>query len=276
MEGFIEENNAGNAAAALMAGLAPKTKVLRDGKWSEQEASILVPGDVISIKLGDIVPVDARLLEGDPLKIDQFALTGESLPVTRHPGSEIFSGSTCKQGEIEAVVIATGVHTFFGIPIAMPTVLSVTMAIGSHRLSEQGAITKRMTAIEEMEGMDVLCSDKTGTLTLNKLSVDKNLIEVFPAGLDKDAIVLYSARASRTENQDAIDASIVGMLGDPKEARAGITEVHFLPFNPVDKRTAITYIDSNGDWHRSSKGAPKQIIELCALKGETLKRAHNP
>ncbi|BAT79860.1 hypothetical protein LR48_Vigan04g024100 [Vigna angularis] len=334
---FIEENNAGNAAAALMAGLAPKTKVLRDGKWGEEDASILVPGDMISIKLGDIVPADARLLEGDPLKIDQAALTGESLPVTRNPGDEVFSGSTCKQGEIEAVVIATGVNTFFGkaahlvdstnnvghfqqvltsignfcicsiavgmvieiivmypiqhrsyrdgidnllvlliggIPIAMPTVLSVTMAIGSHRLSEQGAITKRMTAIEEMAGMDVLCSDKTGTLTLNKLTVDKNLIEVFPRGMDKDTLVLYAARASRTENQDAIDSSIVGMLSDPKEARAGITEVHFLPFNPVDKRTAITFIDNNGDWHRSSKGAPEQIIELCGLKGEVLKRTH--
>jgi H+-transporting ATPase len=237
---FIEENNVGNAAAALMAGLAPNTKVLRDGRWQEEEeASILVPSDVISIKLGDIVPTDARLLEGDPLKIDQSALTGESLPVTRNPQDEVFSGSTCKQGEIETIVIATGVHTFFGKPahlvdstnnvghfqkvltaignfcicsitigmvieiivmypiqqkkyrdginnllvlliggilIAMPTVLSVTMAIGSHRLSQQGAITKRMTAIEEMVGMDVLCSDKTGTLTLNKLSVDKNLI----------------------------------------------------------------------------------------------------
>lgn len=334
---FIEENNAGNAAAALMAGLAPKTKVLRDGKWSEQEAAILVPGDVISIKLGDIVPADARLLEGDPLKIDQSALTGESLPVTKEPGDEVFSGSTCKQGEIEAVVIATGVHTFFGkaahlvdstnnvghfqkvltaignfcicsigigmlieivimypiqqrkyrdgidnllvlliggIPIAMPTVLSVTMAIGSHRLSEQGAITKRMTAIEEMAGMDVLCSDKTGTLTLNKLTVDKSLIEVFPKGIDKDTVVLIAARASRTENQDAIDASIVGMLSDPKEARAGISEQHFLPFNPVDKRTAITYIDNKGDWHRCSKGAPEQIIDLCELKGETRKKAH--
>ncbi|KAI5659057.1 hypothetical protein M9H77_27850 [Catharanthus roseus] len=334
---FIEENNAGNAAAALMAGLAPKTKVLRDGKWSEQDASILVPGDLISVKLGDIIPADARLLEGDPLKIDQSALTGESLAVTKNPGDEVFSGSTCKQGEIEAVVIATGVHTFFGkaahlvdstnqvghfqkvltaignfcicsigigmlleivvmypiqkrkyregidnllvlliggIPIAMPTVLSVTMAIGSHRLSQQGAITKRMTAIEEMAGMDVLCSDKTGTLTLNKLTVDKQLIEVFAKDMDKDAVVLYAARASRVENQDAIDASIVGMLSDPKEARAGITEVHFLPFNPVEKRTAITYVDSNGDWHRSSKGAPEQIIELCQLKGETLKKAH--
>ncbi|KAL9314967.1 hypothetical protein ACSQ67_020419 [Phaseolus vulgaris] len=109
---FIEENNAGNAAAALMARLAPKTRVLRDGQWQEQDAAILVPGDIISIKLGDIVPADARLLEGDPLKIDQSALTGESLPVTKRTGDEVFSGSTCKHGEIEAVVIATGVHSF--------------------------------------------------------------------------------------------------------------------------------------------------------------------
>ncbi|ONI27364.1 hypothetical protein PRUPE_1G082000 [Prunus persica] len=333
---FIEENNAGNAAAALMAGLAPKTKVLRDGKWSEEDAAILVPGDIISIKLGDIVPADARLLEGDPLKIDQSALTGESLPVTKNPGDEVFSGSTCKQGEIEAVVIATGVHTFFGkaahlvdstnqvghfqkvltaignfcicsiavgmlieivvmypiqhrkyrdgidnllvlliggIPIAMPTVLSVTMAIGSHRLSQQGAITKRMTAIEEMAGMDVLCSDKTGTLTLNKLSVDKNLVEVFAKGVEKEHVVLLAARSSRTENQDAIDAAMVGMLADPKEARAGIREVHFLPFNPVDKRTALTYIDGDGNWHRASKGAPEQILTLCNCKEDFKKKA---
>ncbi|GJM97857.1 hypothetical protein PR202_ga14814 [Eleusine coracana subsp. coracana] len=301
------------------------------------DAAILVPGDIISIKLGDIIPADARLLEGDPLKIDQSALTGESLPVNKMPGDSVYSGSTCKQGEIEAVVIATGVHTFFGkaahlvdstnnvghfqkvltaignfcicsiavgmlvevvvmypvqhrayrdgidnllvlliggIPIAMPTVLSVTMAIGSHRLSQQGAITKRMTAIEEMAGMDVLCSDKTGTLTLNQLTVDKNMIEPFVKDLDKDAIVLYAARASRRENQDAIDASIVGMLADPREARAGIQEVHFMPFNPVDKRTAITYIDSDGTWHRVSKGAPEQIIELCRLRDDVSRRVH--
>ncbi|XP_011020653.1 PREDICTED: plasma membrane ATPase-like [Populus euphratica] len=334
---FVEENSAGNAAAALMAGLALKTKVLRDGRWIEHEAAVLVPGDVISIKLGDIIPADARLLEGDPLKIDQSALTGESLPVTKNPGDEIFSGSTCKHGEIEAVVIATGVHTFFGkaahlvdstnqvghfqkvltsignfcivsivvgivieaivmwpiqsrkyrdgidnilvlliggIPIAMPTVLSVTMAIGSHRLSQQGAITKRMTAIEEMAGMDVLCSDKTGTLTLNKLTVDKSLVEVFANDVDQDNVILLGARASRIENQDAIDACIVGMLADPKEARASITEVHFLPFNPVEKRTAITYIDPDGDWHRVSKGAPEQIIALCNLREDIARKAH--
>ncbi|XP_047308514.1 plasma membrane ATPase 4-like [Impatiens glandulifera] len=335
---YIEENNAGNAAAALMANLAPKTKVLRDGRWSEQEAAILVPGDIVSIKLGDIIPADARLLEGDALKVDQSALTGESLPVTKNPYDEVFSGSTCKQGEIEAIVIATGVHTFFGkaahlvdstnqvghfqkvltaignfcicsigigmlveilvmypiqhrayrsgidnllvlliggIPIAMPTVLSVTMAIGSHKLSQQGAITKRMTAIEEMAGMDVLCSDKTGTLTLNKLSVDKNMVEVFAKGVDKEHVLLLAARASRVENQDAIDAAIVGMLGDPKEARAGIREVHFFPFNPVDKRTALTYIESDGSWHRSSKGAPEQILALCNAKEDLRKKVHS-
>ncbi|CAN7085848.1 unnamed protein product [Brassica oleracea var. botrytis] len=308
---FIEENNSGNAAAALMAGLAPKTKLLRDGKWSEQEAAILVPGDIISIKLGDIVPADGRLLEGDPLKIDQSALTGESLPVTKNPGQEVYSGSTCKQGELEAVVIATGVHIFFGkaahlvdstnqeghfqkvltaignfcicsiaigmvieivvmypiqhrsyrdgidnllvlliggIPIAMPTVLSVTMAIGSHRLSQQGAIAKRMTAIEEMAGMDVLCSDKTGTLTLNKLTVDKSMVEVLSKTWTRNSCL---------------------------EAREGITEVHFFPFNPVDKRTAITYIDASGNWHRVSKGAPEQIIELCNLREDAKKRAHD-
>ncbi|XP_065858863.1 ATPase 11, plasma membrane-type-like isoform X2 [Euphorbia lathyris] len=335
---FIEENNAGNAAAALMARLAPKAKVFRDGVWAEIDASVLVPGDIVSIKLGDIIPADARLLEGDPLKIDQSALTGESLPVTKNPGDGVYSGSTCKQGEIEAVVIATGVHTFFGkaahlvdstthvghfqkvltaignfcicsiaigmlieiiviygvqerkyrvgidnllvlliggIPIAMPTVLSVTMAIGSHRLSQQGAITKRMTAIEEMAGMDVLCSDKTGTLTLNKLTVDKTMIEVFAKGVDKDMVVLMAARASRLENQDAIDGAIVSMLADPKEARAGIIEVHFLPFNPTDKRTALTYLDSAGKMHRVSKGAPEQILNMSHNKSDIEKKVHS-
>ncbi|KAF7040978.1 hypothetical protein CFC21_050833, partial [Triticum aestivum] len=136
-----------------------------------------------------------------------------------------------------------------------------------------GAITKRMTAIEEMAGMDVLCCDKTGTLTLNHLTVDKNLIEVFSGGMDRDMIILLAARASRVDNQDAIDMAIINMLSDPKEARANITEVHFLPFNPVDKRTAITYIDSGGNWSRVSKGAPEQILNLCFNKDDIAEKA---
>ncbi|KAM3310493.1 hypothetical protein ACQJBY_031274 [Aegilops geniculata] len=334
---FVEENNAGNAAAALMARLAPKAKVLRDGCWTEEEAAVLVPGDIISIKLGDIIPADARLLDGDPLKIDQSALTGESLPATKGPSDGVYSGSTVKQGEIKAVVIATGVHTFFGkaallvdstdqvghfqqvltaignfcicsilmgicieiivmypiqnrayrpgidnllvlliggIPIPMPTILSVTMASGSHRLSQQGAIIKRMTAIEDMAGMDVLCSAKTGTLTLNKLSVDKNLIEVFEKGVTKDQVILMAARASRIQNQDAIDTAILGMLGDPKEARAGVQELHFRPFNHTDKRTALTYIDGDGKMYRVSKGAPEQILNLAHNKSEIAQKVH--
>ncbi|KAH9734189.1 ATPase 11 plasma membrane-type-related [Citrus sinensis] len=290
-----------------MAHLAPKAKVLRDGKWKEEDAAILVPGDVISVKLGDIIPADARLLEGDPLEIDQSALTGESIPVSKGPGDCVHSGSTCKQGEIQAVVIATSVHTFLGravhlvdttnqvghfqkiltavgeycicsialgliaeiivmfaiqhreyrtgldnllvlliggIPIAMPTVLSVTMAIGSQLLSLQGVITKRISAIVDMAGMDVLCCDKTGTLTLNKSTIDKNLIEIFARGVDVDTVVLMAARASQVENLDVIDAAVAGMLVDPKKARADIQEVHFLPFDPTGKRTALTYIDS--------------------------------
>ncbi|XP_056161974.1 ATPase 9, plasma membrane-type-like isoform X2 [Syzygium oleosum] len=337
---LVVSNRARNAArASIAAGLAPKTKVLRDGTWTEQLAAVLVPGDVISIKLGDIVPADVCLLEGDPLRIDESALTGSSPPVTKNPGDQIFSGSICVQGEIEAVVIATGANTFFarsghlvkntnqaqplqkkiltaigkfcicltalgmmveiivmypiqhsnyrngidnllvlligGIPIAMPTVLSMTMAIGSCLLYEQGAIAKRRSAILSMAGMDVLCCDKTGTLTLNEFTVVKDLIAVFAKDVDKDGVLLLGARASRVENQDAIDACIVRKLGDPKKARADITEVHFLPFNPVDKRTAITYVDSDGNWHRVSKGAPEKIIDLCKVGKDVKKKVHD-
>ncbi|GMH17032.1 hypothetical protein Nepgr_018873 [Nepenthes gracilis] len=115
-----------------------------------------------------------------------------------------------------------------GIPIAMPTVLSVTMIVEFHYLTEQGAITKRMTTIKKMAGMEVLCGNKTGALTLNKLTVDKSLIEVYPKNVDQDALVLLVTSASRVENQDPIDASVVNMLGDPKEARTGIKGVVIL------------------------------------------------
>ncbi|KAE8661383.1 Plasma membrane ATPase 1 [Hibiscus syriacus] len=232
--------------------------------------------------------------------------------VYRPTGDGVYSGSTCKQGEIEAVVIATGVHTFFGkaahlvdttnqvghfqkVLTAIGNFCICSIAVGmiieiivmypiQHRKYRPGidnllvlligSYHKRMTAIEEMAGMDVLCSDKTGTLTLNKLTVDKNLIEVFAKGVDPDTVVLMAARAFRTENQDAIDSAIVGMLADPKEARAGIQELHFLPFNPTDKRTALTYVDGDGKMHRVSKGAPEQILHLAHNKSDIERRVH--
>ncbi|RCH81148.1 plasma membrane H+-ATPase, partial [Rhizopus azygosporus] len=326
--GFMEERQAGNAVKALMAALAPECKVKRDGEWKTMEAAELVPGDIISIKLGDVVPADGRLIAAHgQVSIDQAALTGESLPVGKEAGDEVFSGSTVKQGEAEAIVIGTGTNTFFGraaklvgdanddvghlqtilakignfclvtitlfivleilvmypkfhyryrtgidnilvlliggIPIAMPTVLSVTLAIGAKQLAEHKAIVTRITAIEEMAAVTILCSDKTGTLTLNKLIVDKPTIKAY-AEFNGDDIILLSAYASRTENQDAIDFCIVNSLPDPKLAREGIEELEFKPFNPVVKRTEITYKRlSDGKVLRVTKGMSHTILDLC-------------
>ena len=223
--GFWEEHQAGNAIAALKAKLASKAQVKRDGQWASREARELVPGDTIHLRLGNIVPADARLLDGDPVEVDQSALTGESLPVTHQSGDALFSGSIIRTGEIDALVYATGDNTYFGktaklvqgaqtashfqravlkignyliilavalvaviitvavfrgdpilttlqfalvltvaaIPVAMPTVLSVTMAVGARLLARKEAIVTRLAAIEELAGVDVLCSDKTGT-----------------------------------------------------------------------------------------------------------------
>jgi H+-transporting ATPase len=324
--GFWEERQAGNAVKALMDSLAPECKVKRDGEWRAMEAAELVPGDVISIKLGDVIPADGRLISAHgQVSIDQAALTGECLPVGKHAGDEIFSGSTVKQGEAEAVVIGTGINTFFGravklvgdagddvghlqsilakignfclcsigiflvaeilvmyagfryayrdgidnllvlliggIPIAMPTVLSVTLAIGAKQLAEHKAIVTRITAIEEMAAVTILCSDKTGTLTLNKLIVDKPTIKTY-AEYDAEGIILISAYASRTENQDAIDFCIVNSLANPKEAREGIEELAFEPFNPTIKRTEIVY-RKDGKLYRATKGMSHFILDLC-------------
>ncbi|KDQ07298.1 hypothetical protein BOTBODRAFT_38916 [Botryobasidium botryosum FD-172 SS1] len=326
--GFYEERGAGNAVKALMDSLAPKAKAKRDGKWNEIESADLVPGDMISFKIGDIVPADCRLTEAINVSIDQAALTGESLPVGKKDGDQCFSGSTCKQGEAEGVVISTGPNTFFGraatlvgqdddstghlqailaqiglfclvsiglfvfleivilypkfhysyrdgldnilvlliggIPIAMPTVLSVTLAVGAQQLAKHKAIVTRITAIEELAGVTILCSDKTGTLTTNKLTIDQSTIKTYGPFSAED-VILLAAYASRTENQDAIDGCVVGSLSDPAKARAGIKLLDFKPFNPVDKRTEITYREeSSGRLKRVTKGMTGIIIELCS------------
>ncbi|MDC7103073.1 HAD-IC family P-type ATPase [Corynebacterium falsenii] len=240
--GFWEEHRAANALDALKKGLALTARAKRDGQWGEVPADSLVPGDVVRLRLGDVIPADCVLISGDYLSIDQAALTGESLPVSKKVGNVAYSGSVAKQGEMVGIVCCTGSHTFFGktaslvanasttshfqqavmkignflilvalglctvltvvllqrlisgdrltldgvlglskfvlvlavaaIPVAMPAVLSITMALGALALSKAKAIVSRLQAIEEMAGVDVLCSDKTGTLTQNRLSVD--------------------------------------------------------------------------------------------------------
>ncbi|KAJ2299165.1 hypothetical protein IWW55_004260, partial [Coemansia sp. RSA 2706] len=325
--GYYEERGAGKAVEALMAALAPQCKVKRNGVWETMEAANLVPGDIISIGIGDVVPADSRMVVANNVKIDQAALTGESLPVGKEPGDEVFSGSTVKQGEAEAVVIGTGLNTFFGraaslvaganegmghlqqvlakignfcicsiaiflvaeifvmypgfrfryrrginnllvlliggIPIAMPTVLSVTLAIGAKQLAEHKAIVTRISAIEELAGVTILCSDKTGTLTLNELTIKTDAVKQY-SEISVEDILLFSAYASRTENPDAIDKSIVGSLSNESLAREGIDVLDFIPFNPVDKRTQVTYRrHSDGTVHRVTKGMSQIILELC-------------
>ena len=297
-------------------------------RGSTRRARELVPGDVIHLRLGDIVPADARLLEGDPIEVDQSALTGESLPVTHQSGEAVFSGSIIRTGEIDALVYATGQNTYFGktaqlvqgaqtashfqravlkignyliilavtlvaviitvalfrgdpilttlqfalvltvaaIPVAMPTVLSVTMAVGARLLARKEAIVTRLAAIEELAGVDVLCSDKTGTLTQNKLTLG----EPFSVnGIPVDQVILNAALASRADNKDTIDLAVLGGLKDD-QALKGYQVLHFQPFDPVHKRTEASVKGADGTEFKVTKGAPQVILELSANANDVI------
>ena len=324
--GFWEERSAGNAIATLKAKLATKTRVKRDGKWVTPPARELVPGDVIQLKQGDIVPADARLLDGDPMSVDQSALTGESLPATRKPGEAVFSGSIVRRGQSNALVYATGANTYFGktaklveqaqtgshfqkavlrignylivlalslvaliigfalyrgdpilttlefalvltvaaIPVAMPTVLSVTMAVGARLLAKRQAVVSRLVAIEELAGVDVLCADKTGTLTQDKLTLgDPFCVE----GVTAAQVILDAALASRADNDDTIDLAVLKGVKD-QETLKTYHIGHFTPFDPVHKRTEADVKDKDGKSFKVTKGAPQVILALSANAGQ--------
>ncbi len=321
--GFWEEYQAGNAIAALKANLALQARVRRDGAWRDLPARELVPGDRVRLRLGDVIPADVVLLDGESVEVDQAALTGESLPVTRKPGETLYAGSILKRGEIDALVSATGAKTYFGktaqlvesadtvshfqkavlkigdylialaavlvaliivvalfrgdrlittvqfalvltvaaIPVAMPTVLSVTMAVGARLLARKQAIVSRLVAIEELAGMDVLCSDKTGTLTQNKLT----LTDTFCAGgSTPDQVILAAALASRSEAGDAIDQAVLTGVHDAQALR-GHEVTRFRPFDPVGKRTEAAVRAPDGAELRASKGAPQVILALAGV-----------
>ncbi len=329
--GFWQEFKAANALDALRSQLALKARALRDGKWGEVDAAELVPGDVIRIRLGDVIPADAILFDGDYLAVDQSALTGESLPVNKKAGEVAYSGSVAKQGEMLALVTATGGETFFGrtaklvegagavshfqkavlaigdyliylslalvvvliivqlfrhaplldlvqfaliltvasIPVAMPAVLSVTLAVGALALSKMKAIVSRLQSIEEMAGIDILCSDKTGTLTQNKLTLGEPA--VFDA-TDAQDLILAGALASKAEDGDAIDLAVIGGLTDAKTLD-GYTQTGFTPFDPVNKRTEGQVVGPDDKQFQVTKGAPQVVMQLAGLAGDDATRA---
>ncbi|AKB37185.1 Lead, cadmium, zinc and mercury transporting ATPase [Methanosarcina siciliae C2J] len=328
--GFWQENKADNAIELLKQKMAINAKVLRGGEWNQIPARELVPGDVVRVRSGDVVPADLKLFEGDYLQVDESALTGESMPVEKKSDDIAYSGSVIQKGEMNALVVATGMNTYFGettklvaeirtrshfqkavlkigdylivlaacivaivlviefffrhtpfletlqfalvlivaaIPAALPAVMSVSMAVGATELANKGAIVSKLVSIEEMAGMDILCSDKTGTITQNKLK----LSEISPFGNFKENdLLLYGSLASREEDNDPIDNAILLKAKDEGsiQEKIGSYEVkEFTPFDPVIKHTEATVEGPEGKL-KVAKGAPQVILDMSDDKEE--------
>lgn len=318
---FYQESKALSAIKALKKTLAQKSLVLRDGKWHEINARELVTGDIIKIKIGDIVPADVRLLSGDFILVDQSALTGESLPANKNIGDEVYGNSIIKKGEMIAQVTKTGLDTYFGktvklvtqaekeqkshfqtmvikvgdflilitvamiliiiivgiqrhenifdlmefslvltvaaIPVALPTILTVTMVVGAVNLTRKQAIVSRLAAIEELAGMDILCTDKTGTLTQNKMSISSPYTV---SKYSEEEVIFYAGLASKRENNDPIEKPVFEYIDEHHldEKLNSYSIIKFVPFDPVSKRT-----EAHFEKLIVTKGAPQVIIENC-------------
>ncbi|CAG8547823.1 15575_t:CDS:10, partial [Dentiscutata heterogama] len=311
--GFIEETRAESALEALKQSLALKTKAMRDGKLIELDAAELVPGDIITLRIGNIVPADAKLLgvnisgseTSEYLMVDQSALTGESLPAHRNKGDIVYSSSIIKQGQMLAIVVKNTyigraatlmnaavdqavkfrgtpsgnileilqhvlVLTVAAIPVGLPTVLSVTMAVGAKQLAKKQVIIRRLAAVEELASVSVLCSDKTGTLTLNELSTDESWLT--PSYNEND-LFLYAYICSEEGTDDAIELAVrdaatkkVDVLKNSENEHEipGFKITSFTPFNPSKKFSEATAINlETQEKFKIVKGAPQVITKLA-------------
>ena len=327
---FFQEHRALNALKSLKQRLKTEIIVLRNGKFSNITSRELVPGDIIKLRIGNIVPADVQLLQGDYLALDQSALTGESLPVDKKVDDVAYASTIVKQGEMLAVVVNTGSQTNFhtvvslvakasleershfqkmvirignflilltiglvvliimvslfrhenfldiarfalvltiaAIPVALPAVLSVTMAVGAVNLARRQAIVSRLTAIEELAGVGIFCSDKTGTLTKNEMHVAEAV--TFNGHTEADLFRL-AALASRHENQDPIELPIFQYLKEKNYDEDWHTyeQCSFTPFDPVRKRTEAL-IEKDGERFTAMKGAAQVLLAMSELSDD--------
>jgi H+-transporting ATPase len=318
--GQYHERGSRKAVELLKGKAAARARVLRGGVWLAEKAAALVPGDVIAVKLGDIVPADARIVSGH-LSVDQSSLTGESLPKHAHRGELVYSSTIVRQGQARCMVVETGERTAFGatarlvktarprshqeemmlaivrymlvlgtvalaavtadailigksflsiatlavvfllgaVPVALPAVLSIVQSFGALELARRGAIVTRLASIEDAASLSVLCLDKTGTLTQNRLSVE----EAVPiGGLSRDCLARTAALASRREGSDPIDLAIIEYARRNGIDLSGGRRASYTPFDPSLKRTEAV-IEEGGRKYRAVKGAPQTVLSLC-------------
>jgi H+-transporting ATPase len=330
--GHIHSRGSQKAVELLKKKLAIKTKVLRDGKWVMKEAKEIVPGDIIIVRLGDIVPADAKILSGE-LSLDESALTGESLPVDAHLSDVIYSSSIVRWGESRCVVVNTGVNTYFGkttelvkiakpkshqeevmmaivkymmylgiaasilvaayallmnvgilliltfvviflmgaVPVALPAVLTIVQAVGAMELAKRGALVTRLDSIEDAASIDVLCFDKTGTVTQNKLSVAHNIPL---SGYKEEDVIRIATLASKKEGMDVIDLAVIEYAKSMGVDFNAYKQISYTPFDPSIKRTEAI-IEADGKRFKAVKGAAQIVISMCReIDKETIEKAN--
>jgi plasma-membrane proton-efflux P-type ATPase len=324
---FLQETRASAAVSALRHRLQVTARVLRDKAWQSTPARNLVSGDVIRLRAGDFVPADAQMVEG-ALQVDQSALTGESQQLTKAINDALYSGSIVRQGEATAVVVATGVRTYFGrttqlvesahpklhveeviarvvrwlfvivgtlvtvtliaslieglplvdilplslvllmsaVPVALPVMFTVSMAVGSIQLAHHGVLVTRLSAAEDAASMDVVCADKTGTLTMNRLSLAGALPQ---PGHTEDDVVRDGALASAEANQDPIDLAFLRAAGELRLLDGEERILSFVPFSSETRRTEAL-IEHLGCKARVMKGALRTVAAAAGLDAEVV------
>jgi H+-transporting ATPase len=325
--GFFQERQATRAVKALKQKLQLQTRTLRNGIWSIINSAELVPGDIVRVRSGDLVPADLKIIDTE-VTVDQSAITGESMPLEKKKNEFVFSGSMIRKGEATAIVTSTGANTYFGkttqlvqlakpklhmetvisglmkwllvlvvsllavafvvswlrginlldmlslalillvsaIPVALPTMFTVTMALGSLELAKKGVLVTRLSASEDAALMDVLCVDKTGTLTQNMLKV----ADVLEYGSNKkDEVIVFGALASQSANQDPIDMAFLAAAQERNLPLKVYTQKEFIPFDPSTRRTEAS-VQYNEETLRVTKGAVAVIAPLAEITGKEL------